>query len=207
VRTRTQFGAFVAVLVCLNPLAAEEADLSVRVSLCVSEGAGVPARTLRKAQAEVVRIYRQAGVTVHWTECPPEDRPPAVACRRGAGRPELTLSLEVCPPKDRSRRGIPMGHAWLSDADGEPGCLASVYATSVQQVSRWPLSDSGILLGHAVAHELGHLLLGTREHSHVGLMRHHWRREELERAHQHNLFFLPHEAARLRQAVVIRATR
>jgi hypothetical protein len=206
VRASTHFGAFVAVLTCLAPLASEEPNPPVEVYVCVSDGAGIPAAALRKAQEEVVRIFGQAGVTVRWTECPQEERPPVASCRRGAGRPELTLRLEVRPPKDRKRRGIPMGHAWMP-AGGEPGCLASVYSSSVEQTIGRPLSGSGMMLGHAMAHELGHLLLGSREHSHVGIMRHVWRREEVEGALRGTLFFLPHEAARLRAEILLRAAR
>lgn len=194
----------VAALVCLNPLAAEESGRPAQVSVCLSDGAGIPPRALQKARAEVVRIFQQAGIAVRWKDCPPESFPLSPACRRGGESPELALRLELSPPKVRSRLAIPMGHAWMPSPD-EPGCLASVYAESVQQATLRPMSASGIVLGHAMGHELGHLLLGTHEHSHVGLMRHHWRREELERALQHNLLFLPHEAAHLRREIGVRA--
>ena len=44
-------------------------------------------------------------------------------------------------------------------------------------VSHFTLSR---LLGLAIAHELGHVLLGSNSHSDLGLMRGRWNREDLE---------------------------
>jgi hypothetical protein len=37
--------------------------------------------------------------------------------------------------------------------------------------------EHGRLLGYAIAHEIGHLLLGTTDHTRVGLMRGRWTHE------------------------------
>ena len=41
--------------------------------------------------------------------------------------------------------------------------------------------DPGMLLGRAVAHEIGHLILGTTKHAKSGLMRATWKTDELRR--------------------------
>jgi hypothetical protein len=41
--------------------------------------------------------------------------------------------------------------------------------------------DAPRLLGRAIAHELGHLLLGRTQHSESGIMRAAWSRQELQR--------------------------
>jgi hypothetical protein len=58
-----------------------------------------------------------------------------------------------------------------------------------------------MLMGHAIAHELGHLLLGTSAHARYGLMAGRWRSNELDRAEVGSLQFSPAEAACLQRRV------
>jgi hypothetical protein len=59
------------------------------------------------------------------------------------------------------------------------------------------LSD---ILGHAMAHEIGHLLLGPG-HSQVGIMQAEWTREDLARAARNELSFTPQQMELLLAAV------
>ena len=49
-----------------------------------------------------------------------------------------------------------------------------------------------------IAHELGHLLLGTASHSSTGLMSAVWKDPELQQAVRGNLFFTSGEGERIR---------
>jgi hypothetical protein len=51
-----------------------------------------------------------------------------------------------------------------------------------------PCPDVGQILGHVIAHELGHLL-GLDSHSPTGIMRADWSRTDLEDAFSGNLLF------------------
>jgi hypothetical protein len=62
-----------------------------------------------------------------------------------------------------------------------------VFYDRVQQISRQTVNE-GMVLGHAIAHELGHLLLGVDAHSPEGLMRAHWTSRDLALAAQGKLF-------------------
>jgi len=61
------------------------------------------------------------------------------------------------------------------------------------------------LLGHVIAHELGHLLLGSNSHSESGIMRACWRFKELLAAEQGGLSFSFCEKKRLQIAMATRA--
>ncbi len=52
----------------------------------------------------------------------------------------------------------------------------------------------GILLGHVIAHEIGHLLLASNKHSRRGLMQPHWNARVTELAITHRLHFQPGES-------------
>jgi hypothetical protein len=59
--------------------------------------------------------------------------------------------------------------------------LATVYADRVKSVAKRTGANAGRLIGRAMAHEIGHLLLGTSHHSVAGLMRARWSDGEVQR--------------------------
>jgi hypothetical protein len=55
-----------------------------------------------------------------------------------------------------------------------------------------------------MAHEIGHLLLGSNSHSATGIMRAQWSRKDLQRASLEILRFTPAQAERIRADVLAR---
>ena len=89
--------------------------------------------------------------------------------------------------------------------------FASPLAPSSQVVVLWDRSNTmaessgvpaGILLGHAMAHELGHLLLQSMEHSRTGIMRSRWGKEELLRAESGRLLFTADQATAMTERLM-----
>ena len=58
--------------------------------------------------------------------------------------------------------------------------------------------EHGRILGHLMAHELGHLMLGVGSHSARGIMHVPWHIEELEIISQGLMLFEPSEGKRMR---------
>jgi len=52
----------------------------------------------------------------------------------------------------------------------------------------------GIILGHVIAHEIGHILLGPGSHSETGIMSFPWGRKQLVDASRGLLLFTPEQA-------------
>src|SRR5439155_9221543 len=69
----------------------------------------------------------------------------------------------------------------MIDLQHETGTFATIYGDRVASMAALAGFDAGKLLGRAMAHELGHLLLGTAAHSPRGLMRAYWRVQDLQR--------------------------
>jgi hypothetical protein len=69
---------------------------------------------------------------------------------------------------------------------------------------RGAAADPRQVLGLAIAHEIGHLLLNTNTHAAAGLMRAGWSRSELHRNVSSDWRFLDTEAAMMRAAVATR---
>ena len=71
-----------------------------------------------------------------------------------------------------------MGFSLVNLEKGVP-FLATVFVDLVASISRSAAVDFRRLLGWAIAHEIGHLLLNTSRHADQGLMRADWSRGEL----------------------------
>jgi hypothetical protein len=58
------------------------------------------------------------------------------------------------------------------------------------------------ILGHAIAHEIGHVLLRTSGHSSTGIMRAQWTAEDLRRAARGQLLFTPEQSELIRAEIL-----
>jgi hypothetical protein len=99
-----------------------------------------------------------------------------------------------------------MGFALVNIAEGVP-FLATIYADLVRTVSREAHLDYRLLLGRAIAHEIGHLLLDTNHHAESGLMRAGWSNAELRQDAQRDWVFRSGEIEVIRTAAVMRNDR
>jgi hypothetical protein len=102
------------------------------------------------------------------------------------------------------RGTLPLGDA-LVNRDSGAGVLGTIYVDRVEWLARAAAADLPSLLGRAIAHELGHLLMGTSTHGlHGGLMRAQWTREEVRRAHPQDWQLAAPDLARIREKVETR---
>ncbi len=62
----------------------------------------------------------------------------------------------------------------------------------------------GILLAHAIAHEVGHLLLGTNKHAHDGVMKAQWSPDDLAGAVTNHLHFQDQQVRGMRRNLISR---
>ena len=135
-----------------------------------------------------------AAVDVSWKPCAPGagaapcDRPPAG---------ELVLRI-VHSTVEHDRPSLPLGDALVDTASAE-AILATVYLDRVVRVAKAARMDTRTLLGYAIAHELGHLLLASSTHNTRGLMRPIWRDEELRSARSADWSFTAQEIAAIRR--------
>ena len=74
--------------------------------------------------------------------------------------------------------GLILGWAVVESSSGA-GTLATIFMDRMQAVVSRTNVPPALLLGRAIAHEVGHLLLRTSAHSRDGLMRDVWTDEEL----------------------------
>jgi hypothetical protein len=165
---------------------------------------GLAADALQDAQTLTAASLKRAGIDVAWIDCWDGDRQPAqapVRCSEPVGG-DLVLRLQRAAP-GHSRGYISLGFS-LVMAEGMP-FLATVYVDLAEGVARRAGVESGAVLGRAIAHEIGHLLLNTNSHAAAGLMRAAWSQRELRRDDPNDWRFLESEVATMRAAVAARS--
>ncbi len=182
----------------------DPASPNLKITMWVYNLAGVPASILTRAEKEARRIFHEVGIQTVWRECPlsSAEIENLSGCQPNPG--PTYLHLRIVPEFDSTGtpfRNIDLGFA-LPTKEG--GIHASVFYHRVQRIADVGLASQPQILGHALAHEIGHLLLGSNSHSPTGLMRADWRQGDLKKAMLQLLRFSRDEAARIRAAVSAR---
>jgi hypothetical protein len=168
--------------------------------------AGVKSGTLRRAEEEGTRIFRKAGVEVAWLACDvshsPEGQLPSCETPVGAVVVNMRLLSPSMAGKYSSIQGE-MGFAVVSARAGRASD-AGVFSRRVEDIAAYEIAFPSQILGCAMAHEIGHLLLGPGHHSLTGVMHGNWDRQSLEDASRGQLFFTRDQAQLIRNEVQTR---
>jgi hypothetical protein len=162
--------------------------LALSLVVRIYDAYGVPADHLAKARTTVDAIMQTADVAVTWSQCP---------CSSPVGSGELVVRIVAAAPT--SERGS-LGFSYV-DLEHRAGTLATVFADRVHALAAIAGLDEAELLGRAIAHEVSHLLLGTRDHARSGLMRGLWTASELAEQRPWDWMLSHAERTQIRQAV------
>jgi hypothetical protein len=190
-----------------GPVVAPPLPLSIHLYDLVN----ISSHTLDEATREAARLLATADVEIVW-QPGPANSAEAHASDQAARTPVWRRPLDT---RDymvvRIVQGFPagalQGALGFSLPDAKAGAQATVFYDRIQ-----PLGQSGVisvsaLLGHAMAHEIGHVLLGTTEHSLEGIMKARWGRPDYLRAAMGFLEFTPSQRAAIRERLLTRLAK
>jgi len=160
---------------------------------------GISNTLLLRSEGEATAIFNHAGLAVRWVDCPlsAEESPSHPGCMNTMGSTDFTIRILTLRDSQRiAIRRDALGEA-LECVGDHSGCSAYIFYRDVQELARdWDASESEIL-GHALAHEIGHLLLGANSHSSEGIMRANWGEQELSTIARAHLFFTDEQSSRM----------
>jgi hypothetical protein len=159
-------------------------DVVVRVY----DNTGLPDSVRRASLTLAADIFARAEVEIGWVHCPSR-------CGRSPGPDQLILRMTRSPAT-----AVGVGSS-LIDPVLKAGRLATVYVDQVDSMARRASTDRVAILSRAIAHEIGHLILGTAEHTRAGLMRNVWTTEELRRDRDEDWQFSPVQRTLLRARI------
>jgi hypothetical protein len=177
-------------------------SLSPEVSISVHDYAYVPTPLLAAAEDQAREIFRRAGVETVWLNC--SSKLEKVEPRSCYFSDSTHLTLKIIPhamnAQVRNRIDV-LGTAY-PDEQGA-GYFAYVFYDRIQELAQ-RLRLGHALLADVMAHEIGHLLLGSTSHSAGGIMCAHWNYEGLRNVAEGAMSFLPAQSRIIRDRLRVR---
>ena len=168
------------------------ADPNPTLTVRVRDEAHLPARTVDDALMIAGGVYRRAGVSLQWI------------ARSEGDSTRRDLLIVIVPAAADAAFRVPEDSMGIARRlDGTLGDVAYVFYDRVLDFGERGHVDAWIVLGCAIAHELGHLLLPVNSHAPDGIMRANWDPKLISRAGGF-LSFSPDQARLLRLRVANR---
>ena len=196
------YGALVLVGLILPATAFGSAEPENTLTVLVYSYSGASPATLRSAEREADKILNAAGASIEWVNC--------------WDKKQLNAeSGELC---DKGWTSQTPGLRLISGTDKHVAAefgVASipVYATIYyDKVARRAHNDDSaaelpVLLGCVIAHELGHLLLGSPGHYKFGIMQAQWGADQIRRALTGRLLFTKEQERIIREQLLTATNR
>lgn len=171
----------VVCLVVSATVAAQANELGVPEVTVRTYKTSISLNELTAARHLVDQILGEAGIAVSWLQCWSPDRTAQtpVACNQPLKPGEVILKIGPASDSNSLNYQASLGYSFIDPRAGT-GSVAMVYTDRVRDLSRRAAVSNVGLLARAMAHEIGHLLLGSN-HAATGLMRAFWSRAELRR--------------------------
>ena len=195
-----------------HTVAAASSERSLTITVHVRNYAGVAPDTLAEAEEVATGIFRKAGLETRWADTALNTVKSQVNSSDHPGFTLADIQLGVVPPEMSDRWDLANNVMGLAPGTGPDRRMVYVFEGKVDTFF-WkmlgahesgrmgpPISKAKVL-GHAIAHEVGHLLLNSQVHSEYGIMRANWGLTEMTDAAYGMLLFTPQQADVLRTDV------
>ena len=184
-------------------------ETALAITIHVRNYAEVASQTLKESEQAATAIFRKAGVEIGWEETSlPTDQVPATLAGVTA-LPMADIQLNILPDAYLGRSSLPANALGFAPGAGPGRDTIYVFDSKVRTVF-WEMLDAhlrgtmdlavtrSMILGHVIAHEVGHLLLNQQLHSMRGIMRGQWGFADLRNMALGLLLFTPQQAELMR---------
>lgn len=184
----------VATAICLQGESSALGGVTIRIYSDVH----IAPQTQGQAEQEAARIFHQAAIEITWIDCEAATTARDPRCHIAPDAKHLVIRIVA---KASSAADFIFGMAFLSETDGY-GVYSDVFFGSLEKLHQESGASLGRILGHVMAHEVGHLLLGSKAHTNIGIMQPHWYAEQLGAISRGSLFFTPEQATLMQKRLV-----
>ncbi|HXH48487.1 MAG TPA: hypothetical protein VNM47_03865 [Terriglobia bacterium] len=175
-----------------------ENQIVIRVA--VYNDATVEGAELHDAEHQAAALFAEAGVKIVWLDYSHKQR--SVRCQPENSGVDFLLRILLAFANTPLTSGTEaIGRSIIPLAtDGPAPCgMSSVFYDRVMAFASPWATHSREILGDAIAHELGHLMLGP-QHSQQGIMKAFWTFQDLDLARRGKLQFSPAQLTLLQSA-------
>ena len=197
-------------MVVVQNAAAGSLEANRTITIHVLNYAKVPHKTLIRAEKVADGVYRHMGVELQWSDdssLTPEEK------NNEKPRGLTDIELSIIPASMSEHFLLAKTVTGLAPGTGPDRTHVYVFYSRVQEVEveagmgqPVPVVTCGELLGHAISHEMGHILLNMQGHSETGIMRGKWDLQDLRDAASGTLVFSRDQAEVIRAEVSRRDT-
>jgi hypothetical protein len=193
------------------------ASSELTFTIHVRNYAGVDSKRLAEAEKVASGIFQKARVASQWI-----DAPVAVEDSRNASVDQQSFGLsqiwvDILPRTMSDRMNMPARATGLAPGTGPDRVLAYIFYNRVEELEQREVAaiasgasssraSAEYVLGSAMAHEIGHILLNLTMHSETGIMQGNWDLNALNDIACSRLYFTK-EQAEVMQAEVARRAR
>jgi hypothetical protein len=196
----------------LDRSAAAVSETSPAITIRTRNYAGVAPNILTDAEEVATGIFRSAGIETRWADVVLTAEK---SLEKSAVRPARTpvdFQVSIFPRVMSDRLNIPDNVMGLAPGSGPDRTIIYIFDRNVEARFWRLLSACGSgrigrqvskaqILGHAIAHEVGHLLLNQQGHSAYGIMRGVWSFADFLEMTRGMLLFTPQQRELLRADV------
>ncbi len=184
----------------------DRAEPRPKITVLVYDYAEVAAETQQNAEKVAAEILATAGVETAWPDCSLAETPAPPECKRASNPTKLVL--RILPGSKAARAGYHFrssicGFTVQREGVGE-GYLVTLFTDCIQETAKNTGVAQSLIMGHMVAHEIGHLLLPIQGHFRRGIMRAKWGPRVWQRASKKLVLFPGKQAELLRAGVLAR---
>ena len=145
-------------------------------SVRLYNGAGVSTPDLLAARRAIESAFEGSGVDLIVRQCGRVSQTSADSCDEPLKPLEMVVRIIDAPVVNQTVDPDACGVAYVV-GETDRGWLATAFSDRITSAAVRVGVDPGTLLGLVIAHELGHLLLGSRYHGWSGVMRADWSEE------------------------------
>ena len=198
--------------VCGMAVKASAQDASLIITAHVFNYAGVNSKTLADSEKFATDVFHISGVEIRWVTV----QTPAAQKEFDPKSFDLDhVRVNILPKKVAEQIGLSADAAGFTPGAGMNRQLTYVLYDKVESLAENPAYiaikgpqfyhvTKSVILGMAIAHEIGHMLLNLESHSPTGIMRAHWSMDDLLEASYGNLAFTTQQAVSVRADVARR---
>ena len=198
--------------------AAASSETSPAITIHVHNYAGVAPKTLAEAEEVATEIFRKAGLETQWTNTVLTTENGQQNFVGHAARTLADIHLSIFPSEMSDRDGAPNNVMGVAPGNGPDRRIVYIFERNVE-ARFWRLTRAqgsarlyrpvsmAKILGHAIAHEVGHLLLNQQVHSAHGIMRGEWGIADFRDMTEGMFLFTPEQTEFLRADVRRRNTQ
>ena len=163
------------------------------VQVKVYDYADLKPESLHRVVALTQQILAGAGLSVRVQLCRGDL---AVSCE-GQNGLVRSLVVRVVAGGSKTKDSVLRAPLGQSMADHQGGIYASIFMERIQDAAAEANVPRDTVLAYAIAHEVGHLLLGSDAHTPRGVMKGNWDRKDYEAMNQNQFHFIEGQAHQL----------